>query len=231
MHSGTRTPTSRLLVVVPDPDLCGALSARLSLAGYAVMSAATGGAAVGLLDTCPIDLIVVDTEIPDLDDLARNRPALAERPAVLCVTPCEELDRLVPELGKDVEDYVTKPCRVTELLARVEVLLRARSAAREPVLRYGDLLLDEVVYQAWRRERALDVTPAEYRLLRHLLVNAGRVLSKEQLAWQVWNESRGVNAIERLVSRLRQKVNEAGPPLIHTRRGFGYWLGAPRAGM
>jgi DNA-binding response OmpR family regulator len=161
-------------------------------------------------------------EIPDIDDLARNRPVLADRPPVLCVAPCESLATLVPELSVGVGDYVTKPCRITELLARVHVLLGAR---REPVLRHGDLLIDEAGCRARRGGRSLDLTPAEYRLLRHLLRNAGRVLSKEQLAWEVWNESRGGNAIERLVSRLRQKVDGSGPALIHTRRGFGYWLG------
>ncbi|MGI3201408.1 winged helix-turn-helix domain-containing protein [Streptomyces sp. GLT-R25] len=74
-------------------------------------------------------------------------------------------------------------------------------------------------------DRALDLTPAEYRLLRHLLVNAERVLSKEQICRHVWGETRAGNAIEKLVSRLRHKVDQEQPPLIHTRRGFGYRLG------
>lgn len=118
-----------------------------------------------------------------MHDLADDRPTLADRPPVLCLTACESLDRIVPELGSAVEDYVTKPYRVVELLARLQVLLRARDARRsETVLRHGELRLDESVFRAWRGERCLDVTPAEYRLLRHLLLNAGQVLSKEQLA-------------------------------------------------
>ncbi|MFD0524485.1 response regulator transcription factor [Paractinoplanes durhamensis] len=131
----------------------------------------------------------------------------------------------MPVLGTRIEDYITKPCRSAELLARVQVLVRNRAAAgRADVLRHGDLLLDDVVCRAWRADRMLGVTPAEYRLLRHLLRNADRVLSKEQLAWHLWGESRDVNAIERMVSRLRQKVDRTPPALIHTHRGFGYRL-------
>ncbi|MET8120597.1 response regulator transcription factor [Micromonospora sp. NPDC005189] len=217
----------RLLVVAPDPDLRGSLTAQLSFAGYLVTSAATGAAALRLLGEHHVDLIVVDVEIPDLQALARDRPILIDRPPVLCLAACESLGALVPALGTEIQDYITKPCRSPELLARVQVLLRDRTnTGSGTVLRHGDLLLDEVACRAWRGDRVLDVTPAEYRLLRHLLLNAGRVLSKEQMAWQVWSEARGDNAIERLVSRLRQKVDETRPRLIHTHRGFGYWLGS-----
>lgn len=204
-----------MLVAVPEEQLRTSLADRLTTAGYLVTAVATGADAMTRLDRHDVDLIVVDVAIPDLYDLARARPLLTDRPPIICMTTCDALDLLLPEIGTEVEDYVTKPCRIPELLARVRVQLR------QTVLRHGDLTLDEVVYQAWRGDRPLDVTPAEYRLLRHLLVNAGRVLSKEQLAQSVWGESRDLNTIERLVSRLRQKV---GPSLIHTKRGFGYRL-------
>ncbi|NYI03518.1 response regulator transcription factor [Allostreptomyces psammosilenae] len=91
--------------------------------------------------------------------------------------------------------------------------------------RYDDLVIDDAACQARRGRRALDLTPAEYRLLRQMLLHAERVLSKEQISRSVWGESRADNAIEKLVSRLRRKVDRDGPPLIHNRRGFGYWLG------
>ncbi|MFC7534026.1 response regulator transcription factor [Actinoplanes sp. GCM10030250] len=214
---------SRLLVVAPEPDVRGSLTAQLSSAGYLVTSAATGAAAVRLLGEHHVDLIVVDVEIPDLQALARDRPAFADRPPVLCVTACEFLGTLVPALGAEVEDYVTKPFHGAELLARVQVLLRDRTA-RPAAVRHGELFLDEIVCRGRRGDRPLNLTPAEYRLLRHLMINAGQVLSKEQLAWQVWGEARGVNAVERLVSRLRHKVDETPPALIQTHRGFGYQL-------
>ena len=92
---------------------------------------------------------------------------------------------------------------------------------------YGDLVLDDATCQARRGTRQLDLTPAEYRLLSHLLANAERVLSKEQISGRVWGEYRANPAIEKLVSRLRRKVDQEQPALIHTRRGFGYWLGCP----
>lgn len=92
-------------------------------------------------------------------------------------------------------------------------------------LRYGDLVLDHATRRARRGERAIELTPAEYRLLRCLLLNAERVLSKEQIGRHVWDDPPTDSAIERLVSRLRRKVNDGQTALIHTRRGFGYWLG------
>ncbi|MET3427151.1 DNA-binding response OmpR family regulator [Actinoplanes tereljensis] len=214
-----------VLVVAPDPSMRRALTAELSQDGYRVTVTATGAAAVRLLDEQRIDLVVVDVDTPDLHDLARERLTFSDRPPVLCVTTCEFLGELLPMLGTRIEDYVTKPCRSAELLARVQVLVRDRSGAGPvDVLRHGDLLLDDTVRRSWRGDRLLEVTPAEYRLLRHLLRNAGRVLSKEQLARHVWGETRAGNAIERLVSRLRQKVDETPPALIHTHRGFGYRL-------
>jgi DNA-binding response OmpR family regulator len=113
-------------------------------------------------------------------------------------------------------------------MARVQVapsLASNRPARRGIAPRYDDLALDDASCRARRGRRALDLTPAEYRLLRHLLDNAERVLSKEQIGRYVWGEGRADNAIEKLVSRLRRKVDREEPPLIHTRRGFGYWLG------
>ncbi|XVU27820.1 response regulator transcription factor [Actinoplanes sp. CA-054009] len=211
----------RLLVVAPDAGTRDALATGLGAAGSAVAAVPTGGTAVALVGAEHFDLVVVDLGTPDLVELADCRLDQAARPPVLCVADCDALDRILPEVGDRVEDYVTKPCRVTELLARAQVLVRARRGR----LRYGDLVLDDTDYRASRGRRILDVTPAEYRLLRHLVLNAGRVLTKDQLAWQIWGESRDGNAMERLVSRLRRKVDETGPALIHTRRGFGYWLG------
>ena len=218
-----------VLVVAPEPASRSELAAGLSRGGYRVTSLATGAAAVRILDERPVDLVVVDRDTPDLARLGRQRSAYSARPPVLCVTGCEFLGELVPVLGTRVEDYVTKPWRGPELLARAQVLLRNRGAAAPAdVLRHGDLLLDDAVRQAWRGGRPLAVTPAEYRLLRYLLLNAGRVLSKRQLAREVWGEEREESATERMVSRLRQKVDLTGPALIHTHRGFGYRLGFGR---
>lgn len=138
------------------------------------------------------------------------------------------MDSLVTGLRIGGNDYVTKPFRIAEVLARVQALLRTHERRREESPRYEDLVLHDTTRQASRGPHALKLTPAEFRLLRYLLVNTGRVLSKEQIAshlWMAYHKPYGDNAVEKLISRLRHKVDASGPALIHTRRGFGYWLG------
>ncbi|TXS51808.1 DNA-binding response regulator [Streptomyces sp. uw30] len=220
-----------VLVVAGEPDLAELLTTTLELAGYRISLSGTGAEAVARVAGRRFDLVVFDTDVPDQADFDRERrPELPYRPPVLLLTECDSLERLVPELGPGRRDYVTKPFRVAEVLARIQVLLRDARPGRPRgnPLRYGDLVLDDTVCRARRGARALELTPAEYRLLRQLLVNAHRVLSKEQIGRYVWGDHRGDNAIEQLVSRLRRKVDRDAPALIHTRRGFGYWLGGAR---
>ncbi|MGP4006994.1 response regulator transcription factor [Streptomyces sp. 4N124] len=216
-----------LLLVVHEPGVAELLSTTLELAGYRTALARTGGEALERLEEQRFDLMVVDSALPDMVSLAQERPVVVHRPPVLVLTEYDSLGALVPELGPGERDYVTKPFRVAEVLARVQVLLRdARPGhPRDGTLSYRDLVLDDTLREARRGTRTLDLTPAEYRLLRHLLTNAHRVLSKEQIGQHVWGGHRGDNSIEQLVSRLRRKVDRDAPGLIHTRRGFGYWLG------
>ncbi|MFF4590179.1 response regulator transcription factor [Streptomyces sp. NPDC001388] len=223
-----------VLILAGEPDTAELLTTTLELAGYRIGLTDTAADALARLDGHRFDLLVVDTTLPGLAGVARSgRPVLARRPPVLYLTPYDSLGRLLPELGlgetDGEKDYVTKPFRVAEVLARIQVLLRGTGTGpgrpgRSPS--YGDLFLDDTLCRARRGSRPLDLTPAEYRLLRHLLVNAHRVLSKEQIGRYVWGDLRGDNAIEQLVSRLRRKVDRDAPALIHTRRGFGYWLGS-----
>ncbi|WP_327312246.1 response regulator transcription factor [Streptomyces sp. NBC_01235] len=217
----------RVLIVVSEPDVAELLATTLELAGYRISLTGTAAEALARLDARRFDLLVVDTGLPDLAGSgAVGRPVVAHRPPVLYLAAYDSLDRLLPELGLGEEDYVTKPFRVAEVLARMQMLLRGAAPGRpNSAPGYGDLLLDDTLCRARRGTRNLDLTPAEYRLLRHLLVNAHRVLSKEQISRYVWGDFRGDNAIEQLVSRLRRKVDREAPVLIHTRRGFGYWLG------
>lgn len=217
-----------VLILAGEPDTAELLATTLELAGYRIGLTDTAADALARLDAHRFDLLVVDTTLPDLPGIARaGRPVIAQRPPVLYLAPYDCLGSLLPELGPGVQDYVTKPFRVVEVLARIQVLLRGTAAPGRPGHSpcYDDLVLDDTLCRAWRGPRALDLTPAEYRLLRHLLVNAHRVLSKEQISRYVWGDFRGDNAIEQLLSRLRRKVDREAPPLIHTRRGFGYWLG------
>ncbi|MEV8393828.1 response regulator transcription factor [Streptomyces sp. NPDC056650] len=226
--SAVRGDGQHVLVIVGDQEISDLLTTTLELAGYRVATARTGAEGMERVAGHRFDLLVLDTTLPDLNALARGRRRVADRPPVLFLAMCEYLDSLLPELGPGREDYVTMPFRIAEVLARAQVLLRGRGRGRGPARRgpcYGDLVLNDATCQAWRGPRALDLTPAEYRLLRHLLVNADQVLTKEQICRHVWGDGRADNAIEKLISRLRQKVDQEEPPLIHTRRGFGYLLG------
>ncbi|MFF3941572.1 response regulator transcription factor [Streptomyces phaeofaciens] len=210
-------------------DVAELLSTTLELAGYRVSLAGAVPQALAALDAHRFDLLVVDTTLPDMAGFAHGgRPVIAHRPPVLYLAADDTLGSLLSELGPGEKDYVTKPFRVAEVLTRMRMLLRG-SAHGRPALRYADLDLDDTLCRARRGTRPLDLTPAEYRLLRHLLVHAHRVLSKEQISRYVWGDFRGDNAIEQLVSRLRRKVDRDAPALIHTRRGFGYWLGGAGA--
>ncbi|WP_405995640.1 response regulator transcription factor [Streptomyces sp. NBC_00986] len=214
-----------LLVAVDEPDNAELLSTTLELAGYRIRTAGNGTEVVSRLAEQRFELVVIDAELPEMDALAQGRRLVTHRPPVLLLTGWDALDKLLPELGAGERDYVTKPFRIAEVLARIQVLLRGRGGGRDGALHYADLVLDDTTCQARRGRHTLDLTPAEYRLLRHLLVNAHKVLSKEQISRYVWGDFRGHNAMEQLVSRLRRKVDQEGPALIHTRRGFGYWLG------
>jgi DNA-binding response OmpR family regulator len=227
MTTAVRGLGQHVLVVADEPGLVDLLPTTFELAGYQVGTAGTGREMMARISEHRFDLVVLDATMPSLDHLAHGRRlAAADRPPVLFLTTCESLDSLLPELGAGGEDYVTKPFRITEILARMQVLLRGRRSRPRPgTLGHGDLVLDDAVCQAWRGTRSLDLTPGEYRLLKHLIVNAGRVLGKEQIARHVWGEYRGDNAMERLISRLRHKVDREQPALIHTHRGFGYRLG------
>ena len=213
-----------ILVVARDPEVVDVLCPTLELAGYLVDVTTTGEAAIDRMRRGGLDLVLVDTTLPDLPEIPRRRRGVGG-PPVLFMVSGDFLDTVLPEVGLSGEDYIAKPVQITELLARVWLLTRGRSAGRsEPLLRYGDLTLDDTSCRARRGERELDLTPAEYRLLRYLLINSGRVLSKEHIAEHLWGELRADNAIERLVSRLRRKVDGCGPNLIRTHRGFGYSL-------
>ncbi|RDG38993.1 response regulator transcription factor [Streptomyces corynorhini] len=218
----------RVLIVGDDPPTVELLSTTMELAGYRIATAGSGPEALTRLVEHPADLVVLDMGLEDLKHFSGYpRLPVADRPPLLFLTACESLDSLAPGLGPGVSDYVVKPFRVAEVLARAQTLLRTRhhESRHGAAPHFGDLTLDDNTCRAHRGRRTLDLTPAEYRLLRHLLLHAEQVLSKEQICRHVWGEDRADNAIEKLVSRLRRKVNQEDPPLIHTRKGFGYWLG------
>ena len=220
-----------ILVVEDDPRIVLVVGEGLTEAGYSVTIARDG--AEGFLDARlnSYDLVVLDLMLPTLDgiEVARGLRAAGKTMPILMLTARDqERDKI---LGLDVgaDDYVTKPFRLGELLARVRALLRRESLARASVMRIADLEVDTVTHQVRRADRLLDLSTREYGLLSYLVHHAGQVLSRGQLEEAVWAESAvGSNVVEVYIGYLRQKIDAPfSLPLIHTVRGTGYTLRAP----
>ena len=228
------------MVVDDEPTLRELLTTSLRFAGFEVEAAADGASALRLVQDTRPDLVVLDVMLPDMDGFAVTR-AMRERGLqvpVLFLTARDDTADKVTGLTVGGDDYVTKPFSLEEVVARIRAVLRRTRAADEPddaVLRYADLELDEDSHEVRRAGRTVDLSPTEFALLRYLMLNAGRVLSKAQILDHVWEYDWGGDGsiVESYISYLRRKVDRPGPdgaplpPLIHTRRGVGYVLRLP----
>ncbi|MFF7410006.1 response regulator transcription factor [Streptomyces lydicus] len=224
----------RVLVVDDDPRMAELLETTLSLAGYQVTTADRGAVALRAYDTVSPDLLVLDVMLPDMDGFAVCRSLIGSgaRLPVLFLTARDAVEDRVAGFAMGADDYLTKPFSVPELLARVHALLRraGTTAEPDPVLGFADLAVDERSRRVRRRGRLIALSPTEYKLLRYLLVNAEYVVSKEQIMDHVWQHHFSHGVVEKLVSRLRAKIDAQAPPLIQTVRGFGYSLRLPGDG-
>ena len=223
---------ARLLVVDDEATILELLAGSLRFAGFQVATAASGAEAVRAAASSRPDLVLLDVMMPDGDGFEaaqRIRAAGPDVPVIFLTARDQVTDRVTGfDLGAD--DYVTKPFSLDEVLARVRaVLRRTRSAGPESRLRVGDLELDDEAHEVRRAGVPAALTPTEYRLLRFLMVNAGRVVSKRQIVDHVWeyNPAGDGSVVEPAVSYLRRKVDQGQPRLIHTVRGFGYVLRIP----
>jgi two-component system OmpR family response regulator len=164
--------------------------------------------------------------LPDVDgfEVCRRVAEQPDAPPVLLLTARDSVQDKVVGLTTGADDYLTKPFSIPEVLARVQVLLRRARRGADPVLSVGGVVMDEATRRVTRDGRVVELSPTEYRLLRYLMVNAGRVVSKSQVLEHVWRHDFGDGVVEKVVSRLRQKLDVAGEPLIQTVRGFGYSL-------
>jgi two-component system OmpR family response regulator len=223
---------ARLLVVDDEATILELLSGSLRLAGFEVMTASSGAEAVRAAASGRPDLVLLDVMMPDGDGfeaLSRIRSAGGEVP-VIFLTARDEVPDRVTGFAVGADDYVTKPFSLDELLGRIRaVLKRTRPDAPRSRLRVADLELDVDAHEVRRGGALVELTPTEYRLLRFLMVNAGRVVSKSQILDQVWEygPDRDGGVVEPAVSYLRRKVDQGQPRLIHTVRGFGYVLRIP----
>ncbi|MFB9332446.1 response regulator transcription factor [Actinoplanes octamycinicus] len=232
----TSARPARVLVVDDEPNISALLSATLRLVAFDVRVAGTGTAALVAVSEFEPDLIVLDVMLPDLDgfEVARRLRAAGCRTPVLFLTARDAVEDRILGLSTGADDYVTKPFSLEEVVLRIRAILR-RSQPEDPkpdtgVLRYADLELDEDAHEVRRAGRLIELSPTEFNLLRYLMINAGRVVSKAQILDRVWKYDFGGDGriVESYVYYLRRKIDRAEPALIHTVRGVGYALRLPR---
>ncbi|MEJ3743988.1 response regulator transcription factor [Actinomycetes bacterium KLBMP 9797] len=224
---------ARLLVVEDDPNILELLSASLRFAGFDVSTATSGSAAVTAAKDRRPDLVVLDVMLPDLDgfEVIRLMRESGTRTPVVFLTARDATDDKIRGLTLGGDDYVTKPFSLEELTARIRAVLRrtANGDQSPSRLTFADLELDEETHEVYRAGERVQLSPTEFKLLRYLMLNANRVLSKAQILDHVWNyDFRGDdNIVESYISYLRRKVDNRQPRLIHTLRGVGYVLRKP----
>lgn len=217
----------RLLIVEDHPILANGLITALKGADYAVDHAATGEQADHMLATQHYDAVILDIGLPKLDgyEVLRRMRRKGSKTPVLMLTARDALEDRVKGLDLGADDYLTKPYDLPELEARVRALIRRGQSGGGADLVHGDLTLDTAGRRATIKDTPLDLSARELGVLEVLMLRAGRVVSKEQLAEQLygWDEEVGVNAIEVYVHRLRKKLEPAGIS-VRTIRGLGYLL-------
>ncbi len=231
-----RQAEARLLVVDDEPNIRELLSASLRYAGFEVATAADGQQALAMAAEFRPDLLVLDVMMPGLDGfgVVRRLRQNGTHTPVLFLTARDGAEDKVSGLTLGGDDYVTKPFSLDEVLARIRAVLRrsqtARRAEPSPRMTFADIELDEETHEVVKAGTLVSLSPTEFKLLRYLMANSGRVLSKAQILDHVWNyDFNGeANVVESYISYLRRKIDTTEPRLLHTLRGVGYTLRLPR---
>ncbi|HUC58265.1 MAG TPA: response regulator transcription factor [Streptosporangiaceae bacterium] len=223
-----------LLVVDDEPFLRDAVAASLRFLGFDVATAETGTQALRMARDRSFDLIVLDVMLPDTDgfEIVRRLRGEGNNVPVIFLTARDTQADKVAGLTIGGDDYVTKPFGLEELAARVRtVLRRARPGDNAPaLLGFADIELDQNSYEVRRDGALIELSPTEYRLLRFLMLNPGRVLTRAELLDHVWDYDFGGSStvVATYVAYLRRKLAQHGPDVIHTQRGIGYSLRLPK---
>jgi len=224
----------RILVVDDEPNILDVLTMALRFQGFDVETAATGEQALAAASSFKPQLMVLDIMLPDMEgfEVARRLGAQRAQVPIVFLTARDATEDKIRGLTIGGDDYVTKPFSLEELIARIRTVLRrtGQAEADSSVLTFEDLELDDDTREVHRAGVAVDLTATEYRLLRYLMLNPRRVLTRDQILNHVWDYDFGGDArvLETYVSYLRKKLDGHGPPLIHTVRSVGYALRAPR---
>ena len=225
----------RVLVVDDEQSISDLVSTSLRFVGFEVRTAASGQEALRVAEEFKPQAMVLDVMLPDLNgfevcEKIRNE---GQEIGVLFLTAKDTVEDKVYGLTRGGDDYMTKPFSLEELVARLKALLRRTGVvspdADEEKIRFADLELDEATHEVRRAGDLIELSPTEFTLLRYLLINADRVVSKAQILDHVWQyDFRGdAGIVETYVSYLRKKIDIYDPPLIHTVRGVGYRLRIP----
>ncbi len=221
----------RVLVVDDEANLTELLGMALRYEGWEVRAAGSGMEAVRTAREFDPDAVVLDMMLPDFDGMEVLRRMRSENPnvPVLFLTARDAVEDRVSGLTAGGDDYVTKPFSLEEVVARVRALMRRTTVAvnsSDSVLVVGDLTLDEDSHEVRRAGEEIHLTATEFELLRYLMRNPRRVLSKAQILDRVWNYDFGgqANVVELYISYLRKKIDAGRDPMIHTMRGAGYVL-------
>lgn len=220
----------RLLVIEDYTPLRKAVVRGLEEAGYAVDSTGDGKEGLWYAQSNDYDLIVLDLMLPGIDgwEILRSLRQEGQQTHVLILTARDTVDDRVVGLDMGADDYLVKPFALEELLARVRALLRRKYQSKNPLLRVGDLEIDQVTRKVQRGGDAIQLTSREYALLELLALRAGEVVTRSEI-WErlyEFNSQAQSNVVDVYIGYLRKKIDQPGlPPLIHTRRGHGYWLG------
>ncbi len=233
MRDGQPGRRVRVLVVDDEESITDLVATALRYEGFQVEVAASGRGALTAATSFRPHLVVLDIMLPDLDGFEVQRRLAADRLRVpiLFLTARDTTEDKVHGLTMGADDYVTKPFSLEEFVARVHAVLRRSGQAEQPGrLEFADLEMDEDTREVWRGGAPIELSATEFNLLRYLLLNARRVLSKAQIVDHVWRYDFGGDPriVENYISYLRKKVDFKEPPLIHTVRGAGYSLRLPR---
>ena len=228
----TSAPEARLLVVDDEPNIRELLSTSLRFAGFDVVAAGNGREALAAVDEHSPDLAVLDVMLPDMDGftLTRRLRAAGRHFPVVFLTARDDTEDKVTGLTVGGDDYVTKPFSLDEVVARIRAVLRRTQPLDDDdaVIRVEDLELDDDAHEVRRGGVTIDLSPTEFKLLRYLMLNPNRVLSKAQILDHVWEYDFNGDAsiVESYISYLRRKIDRSpdAPALIQTKRGVGYLL-------
>jgi len=231
MVTKTRVERNERILVVEDEDpIRDLVATALRFTGFPVSTASSGREAIAEIRNGQFDLLVLDVNLPDVDgyEICRRLRAEGNQAAVIFLTARDDPADLKSGFTAGGDDYLTKPFSLEELMLRIDAVLRRTkgSDSENSRLVAGDLVLDEDAYRVWRGTEEVSLSPTEFRLLRYLMQNQDRVVSKNQILDHVWDyEYVGeLNAVETYVSYLRKKLNDKEAHLIRTVRGFGYSL-------